>query len=110
MLTTLERMAKSATAAAAAAAAAAGVSAAEAVSTSAKRPTLPQLGLGKEMLTPQNKQDSAAGIGALVIKATSVQLTALSISHSSLLRSRETAKGADVCERGDPLFFITQRQ
>ena len=56
------------------------------------------------LLTP------VVGIVASGTKLGSVILNALSTSPSARLKSRETDKGADVCERGHPLLLIKRSQ
>ena len=45
------------------------------------------------------------GTGDLGRKVLNAQPTAPNTTHSSRLKSRETGKGADVSERGDPLLL-----
>ena len=52
----------------------------------------------------------ADGTSCLEIKAGSVLQTAQNSNHSVHLNSRETAKGADEREFGDPLLNIHQQQ
>ena len=56
------------------------------------------------------QREPADGIVSLVKKASNALQTAPSTSPSSPPRSRETVKGADVSERGDPLLLININQ
>ena len=50
------------------------------------------------------------GTGSLERKVLSVLPTALASKPSQQLKSRETTKGADVSERGDPLLIIINQK
>ena len=64
----------------------------------------------KAKIRHPTRRELAAGTVSLVRKASNASQTAPSTSPSSPPRSRETVKGADVSERGDPLLLININQ
>ena len=61
-------------------------------------------------LSQQNNRVSAVGIVCLGTKAGNVSPTVPNTSPSRHLSLRETVKGADACERGDPLSLINSEK
>ena len=88
------------------------VNAAAAARPSTGNPTHPQPEIlpAALQLPLRLQQERVVGTVVLETKLGSVTQNAPSTIPSTQLKSRETAKGADVCERGHPLLLIKRSQ